>query len=485
MPERPTPKTEKTIRTTWIITAIAGFYYVILLTNGTFDFLGREVLGLVFNSMFSNMLHLDFSIDPEVLRYKTVFEAMVKDGKTYMYFGVFPAFTRLFFMPFVDLSQTYLSRIVVLCGLLVSIYFQVKILLRVFCTFEPNLFITRIFYLLLIGLLFGCPYLIIASNASVYHEPIVWASAAVAAFNYLLIDTVLKNKTPNLAVLNFMAIAAGICLLSRVSVAIGIYIAVVCLATYSSLKELYNKRALTTYRKKHRHKFGAIMAKGGRPKALRLLCIPIATLLLFGFVYLGINYARWGNPFMSSYFEGYVEKSSALEKYGILNIRRIPFAVKYYMFGSDEKRSMTRIEGPGASMVATNSLFLLLGIFGIVRLWQVAKKQPQFFTLIGIGITSHAANVILLLMFAALTTRYRLDLWGLVFLCAMIGFYFIAQQTEKLNRNIKSFIFAAAIALTVIGAVSSHLIIAKYKLTWFSMEKPRHEITEIMQTVVQ
>ena len=470
-------------RITWVIAAVACFYYIVLMTNGTFNLFGHEVLGLVFNSMFENMLHGKFTIDPEVLRYKDLFEAMVKDGKTYMYFGVFPALLRGLIAPLVDLNVTYVSRLSVLAGLFITVFFQVKAMLRVMGAFESDPFIRRLYYVTLIGVLFGSPYVFMAVNASVYHEPIIWASVAVAVFNYFLIDVAMRRDLPTLSAINAVAVFAGICLLSRVNVAIGIYVGLPILIFFFSYVN-YHQRKKFASRLEYPNNTGADdEITGGKSSGLRLVISPLVILFIFGVAYLGINHARWGNPLMSAYFEGYAERSKSLEKYGVFNPRRIPFGVRYYVLGTNEHRKFTRTEGPRASMVATSGFLLLLGLYGAVRLFWLVRSDLRFHMPLIIGVASQGITVLLALMFAALTIRYRMDLWGTVSLCVMTGLYFCAQKSASLPKKVKTIILSVAAALTIIGVASSQISAARYKLMWLSMEKPSSAITTMLQSL--
>ena len=61
-------------------------------------------------------------MDPETIGY----EAFVRDGKVYSYFGIFPSLLRGLFAPFVDLEHTYISRVSCFAATLVIAVFLVK-----------------------------------------------------------------------------------------------------------------------------------------------------------------------------------------------------------------------------------------------------------------------------------------------------------------------------------------------------------------------
>jgi hypothetical protein len=81
--------------------AVIAVYYLFLLSNGTFRIFAPEMLDKVFNSMLVNLFHGDFTIDRKAIN----FEASIRDGKTYTYFGVFPALLRVAAIPFIDVRM--------------------------------------------------------------------------------------------------------------------------------------------------------------------------------------------------------------------------------------------------------------------------------------------------------------------------------------------------------------------------------------------
>lgn len=78
--------------------AVVGVYYLFLLSNGTLQLFAPELLDKVFDSMLAHLLHGEFNVDPKAIG----FEASVRNGKTYTYFGIFPALLRLLALPFTD-----------------------------------------------------------------------------------------------------------------------------------------------------------------------------------------------------------------------------------------------------------------------------------------------------------------------------------------------------------------------------------------------
>src|SRR5690348_9369522 len=94
----------------WLLALLpaVALYYAVLLLIGTGIATGKVGLfapvdnGLAFNSMLEHMLRGSFDVDPAAITY----EGMVRDGRTYAYFGVFVALLRLPFSLVGDLSST-------------------------------------------------------------------------------------------------------------------------------------------------------------------------------------------------------------------------------------------------------------------------------------------------------------------------------------------------------------------------------------------
>jgi hypothetical protein len=91
-----------------LIAAVA-VYYLFLLSNGTFQLFAPEMLDKAFDNMLVHLLRGEVTVDREAID----FEAFTHDGKTYAYFGVFPALLRLPALLFVDVAQVPLARCLV------------------------------------------------------------------------------------------------------------------------------------------------------------------------------------------------------------------------------------------------------------------------------------------------------------------------------------------------------------------------------------
>ena len=85
---------------------VIAVYYLFLLSNGTFELFAPEMFDRVFDNMLLHLLHGEFTVDRGVIDY----EGFTRNGKTYSYFGIFPALLRLVAMPFTDVTTVELAQ---------------------------------------------------------------------------------------------------------------------------------------------------------------------------------------------------------------------------------------------------------------------------------------------------------------------------------------------------------------------------------------
>src|SRR5439155_21255453 len=93
-------------------------------SNGTFELFSPEMLDKVFDSMLMHLLHGEFNVDPKAID----FEASIRNGKTYSYFGIFPALLRLLALPVTDLASAHLARLSCLTAIVIFVALQLRML---------------------------------------------------------------------------------------------------------------------------------------------------------------------------------------------------------------------------------------------------------------------------------------------------------------------------------------------------------------------
>lgn len=479
----PPPPLQRITGVTWAMTALALIYYAFVLTDGSFNFFAREARGHVFDNMAIHLLQGDFTVDPTIIAN----EAMVKDGKTYTYFGIFPALLRMPLVPFLDLETTYVSRLSVLLALALSLIFQVKTWLCVYSTMAATSFSRQALLIVLVSLFWSSPYVLLASNASVYHEPIVWAVAGANIFNYFLVYTVSTGERPTRSTPYIMALVAGSCLLTRVTVGIGLYSAMGAMIAGDLYQARQRRRSAST-------------EKANLQFPLRRNLGPLIVLGLFGLAYLAVNYGRWGDPFASAYFEGnaQVQDSPArlqnLQEFGAFHYNRILPALQYYLIGSWSllvwlisfaATGYDWIEGPYASMLLMSPVFALLSMVGLFAAVSLTLKDSRRYGLIATGLAAEGISTLLLLSFMALTLRYRMELWVFTSLASVFGFLMLVPIMQALPRVAKRILLGLAWLGVAIGVLATHVALLEYKLTWFSPTAPKELIRVMSHYLIQ
>ena len=196
--------------------ALIAVYYLFLLSNGTFELFAPELLSRVFSNMLVHLLHGDFTVDRNVID----FEAFTRNGKTYSYFGVFPALLRLVAMPFTDVAQAELAQLSCLTAVVIFVALQLRMLLIVHNSLPlddqaPDLLAVMVAATVLSG-----PQLYILASAWIYHEPILWAAAIGAAFNLIVVSAAWGGLSGRNLV--WLAVFAGVAMLTRPSVAVAL-----------------------------------------------------------------------------------------------------------------------------------------------------------------------------------------------------------------------------------------------------------------------
>ena len=65
-----------------VFLTVIAIYYLFLLSNGTFQLFGPEMLDKAFDNTLVHLLRGEFTVDREAIGY----EAFTRDGKTFVYF---------------------------------------------------------------------------------------------------------------------------------------------------------------------------------------------------------------------------------------------------------------------------------------------------------------------------------------------------------------------------------------------------------------
>ena len=415
-------------------------------THGTMDWLGPEVRSRTFVDMWDHLRQGRFDVDPDVVGR----EAILVDGKTYAYWGPFPALLRGVIELFVargdrdwGRASTLLAALIAAAAILVLLHERAERAIPIAADRRSLVF------LLSIGWLFGSPLWVTMSSAFLYHEAILWALAWSMLFVVVYFEVERGGWTAPRGLL--LGASAGFVLLSRVPCGVG---PALVLGTTVSLV------ALGVWR------FGA-PPEPERGVGPGIAAAIVSYALLFAFA-LFVNYGRWGNALEFTPIENYVEhlrdpaRAERFATFGAVNPRRIPTALRYYFVPerANLSRSFPFVAMPGwdpwkngrgdsfAYMEPFNvalpvsAPFVVamtaLGLFAFVR-------RPS--AVEGLLIGSFALQAGLLLSYMATAMRYQIDLLPLYFVLGLVALPSLATSRRTLAA-------ATSVALAVLVVAS-------------------------------
>jgi hypothetical protein len=393
----------------------ATLYDAVLLSAGGGLF-GPVTHGLVFNDMLTHLLQGRFDVDPPTIGD----EGYLRDGAVYSYFGILPALVRLIVLPFPGFATTDFTRV----GCLAAVALMSGFKLLTAATVARRIGTERA--PILLPLMFAAILLsgvqIEFLRPSIFQEVVLWAGACAAAFIYLAVRGWLDEAgfTPRL--MAAMALVAGLCLLARVSTALGLYLAFAGLW----LVLVWRDRSLW-----------------------RAYAPALVILVLFAVVTGTINIARWGDPLIfmdlnrALILARFPERLARVRTYGQFNLIRLPFGLSYYfaplwvlrdgsgqlLWQAFQHRLLDAAELPPASFFTSDPFWVGLAAFGLVTLLR-RDRLPRHEIIVSMlpGLVVPAA---LMLVAISMAFRYRLEFFPLIELCAFAGFARLLQAPTR------------------------------------------------------
>lgn len=428
---------------------LATLLYLVLITD--IGFLLPPSLAerdFILNSMLDHMLHGRMDVDPAIVGQ----EGFTRDGRVYAYWGVLPALLRL---PFawlpgwqqINFTPWYCAATVTL-GLWAKLW-----TLRLVATDYPALPRWLIRTVIVALVLSGAQIAFL--RASIYQEVCFWAATFGALFVAGAMRGLLRGFTRK--TLTVMALACAGALLTRVSVAVGLFAAFGMLA----LMHLWrSRRDLAGYTRSH------------APAAAILLGAIVATAL--------INHARWGDPLTFADYSlynfniTYPDRLDRTVRYGLFNLERLPFGLVYYFLpfwavtGADGQlllssmcdRLIDAVELPPSSFFLTDPLLLMLAAAGVVALVTQRARQWPFRTEATLVLLGLAAAPLLMLTAISMNFRYRMDFYALIEFAAFLGLVALARARWIYMARARRWLIAA----TMTGILGSLVTMLLYKL---------------------
>jgi hypothetical protein len=456
--------------------AIIAVYYLFLLSNGTFRLFAPEMLDRTFDSMLVHLLHGEFNVDRRAIDW----ESFSRDGKTYTYFGVFPALLRLVAMPFTDVAQVQFARLSCLTALVVFVALQLRTLLVVHNTLPAGSRVSGFLAVMAAATILSGPQLYILGSATIYHETILWSAAMGAAFNLIVLRAALGGGCLGARDLVSLAILAGLAINTRPVIGVALCLGTVLLVAWTGWRrhisaQPVSAQPLSATRKRL---MTTIAAVASDPRIL----LPFLALGLFAVACGVVNFERWGNPFSFADFHDYdfyrrhPQLAAVLRNYGDFDLGRIWIGALYYATGIpyvlktvppfDEflRARYTGIEAPPITPLLTNPLTIFLAGVGLCRLWWRPGLAAGGLAILRLALVGNASAIVLIFSAAALELRYRFDLTPFMTLAAFVGYRFASIATAASSEAWRRRTRIAAVGLCVFGILLSHYVLLIHKV---------------------
>jgi hypothetical protein len=418
-------------------------------------------MNLTFNSMLEHLLHGRFDVDPQTVS----FEGFVRGGRVYAYWGIWCALLRLPLWIFrrMDVDMTMWSCLAAVC---LAGMAKVRALLLLRRHSPQNWLANQAFALLLVYILLAggeIGYL----NVNIYQEVVHWAVAFAAIFVYFAVKGIVNRSFDDKA-LCWMALCAGLAVLTRVSTGIGLLLAIGLLLLVLAVQAA-RKAAM------------AARWPGARQFALAL--VQRRTLFPLGIaaVFIGltgtVNYFRWGNPATFLDYSVYLcnkcvgDWMPRLRMYGTFNVRRIPLGVQYYFFpvwvfrgngghfflNAAQTRLFNTVELPPSTFFVEDLLPICFVVLLAIALWRRRSVGlppiGQAAAAIAIGLLAPA---FLMFMASTMAYRYRMEFYPEFDFLAFLGLYLTLTDKAMLAMFARyRKWFSAALAVSIVGSFAA------------------------------
>jgi hypothetical protein len=256
-------------------------------------------LSEAYDSQAEHLLRGDPGVDVAAIRH----EAIIVNGKVFMYFGPFPAFLRIPLNFIYPGGRGTWSRISGFCAAVIALFaFAGLISQALRCSALSARWRNWLGNACLAGFALASPLLFLLGNLSIYNEAVTWGFAwSLAALFFAYRSRNAEGRWITCSLLGFSVCAAA-ALLSRVTFGVPMLLIAPLLALG--------------------------LARTNRVTRLTALVLPLGAGLAF---YLLLSYAKFSTLTGTSY-ESYINPvhREFAEKNGIFNLRRVPYSFADY-----------------------------------------------------------------------------------------------------------------------------------------------------------
>ena len=421
--------------------------------------------GMAFNSMLEHLRHGEFDVDPAAIG----FEGVVRDGKTYTYFGIFPALLRLPLLLTGALARLDVTRLYCALAATVALCFKLASVALINDKLPKSRLQAIAFFVIVLSLLLGGAQIQFLKG-SIFQETIEWAGAIAAAFVYCAVRGLIAKREFSTGLIAVMASLAGLALLTRVSTALGLYVAtglLVLVLAWPAAGPLRPAAAVRPRLGEHAHR-----RRARHPSGFVTLC---------GIV----NYQRWGDPlkFLPLACITYMTEPgrlARLEAYGVQHTAAMVRILYYFFrFGRsfartgnfcfpNSRRMLDGVEPPPSSFLLSDPLLLVLGGAFLFQLPRLARERLLDLRAVAALMIGFLIPVFLILTFFYMAFRYRMEFYPFLEFTAFLGFYAICVNPGRFSALSRSSLSLILIAGAGFGIIYSHFALFLYKISPFT-----------------
>jgi hypothetical protein len=421
--------------------------------------------GLTYNSMALRLLEGRFDVDPAVIGD----EGFFRNGRTYAYFGIFPALLRIPLVPFTDLATVLVEGVYRYAAMLIAASGGIAMIVTLERSFAPaDDTVTRP---LLIAAALSGPSVMLAIRPGIFEEATLWAWALCAWFLTLLLPTLRAGAQPSVGRLCALALLAGLCLLTRPTTGLGLLLALGLL-----LLSLLQTEAA---RKGSPGITGAL-----RGILSKKVVLPALIVCVLGAVAAGVNYARWGDPFVFADLrlqhgvtQLHPDRLERLEQYGLFNPTRLGLGILYYffpiwsvtvdgrfLFHDQIVRLFDAFELPPSSFFLSDPLTMFLAAIGLAALLRGRLRDfARGRVLVVLAGLSIAPALMLIGWYMAF--RYRAEFMPLFLLAACLGAVSLGHSISRATARQRAWTIRLLWALLAMQLASAHAHAVLYAIS--------------------
>lgn len=436
----------------WLAIALLVFaYYLGLATQFAYEPWPATSGGFVFNSQLRALLAGRLDIDPGVIGN----EGFVRDGKTYTYFGIWPALLRLPVATQLWRDWTTLSCV---CAATLAALALLAASTANMRRTDPTL--TRAILLALAAsFVLSGPQVELLGKPSFYVEAVLWAYASACLFLYTALPLLFGGPVTR-GRLAALAACAALALLARVSTGLALYAATSAFACALTWRRVEDPA-----------------------RCIRCL-LPAALILLSAvLVTAAVNAGRWGNPLefaplaLNHYYAAYPPRLERLASHGAFAPARIPDGLSYYAApgwfldaapGSARATRVAKLfdepEGPPLGIPQTQGLWLSLALIGAAALAS-SRTAIVFSTGVAAIATGLAVGPLLIASYHYLAFRYRAEFAPTILLFGLIGFHTLQGRLVLYAARLRALLLAFTLAASAAQILQAHAALRAYACT--------------------